>query len=201
MNIEVLDNELVYVGREVSFPKRISIHFPAGEESTVALSFLLNYSPAKGRYVLSQTSVSGASPDEEITGQLIRSIPFQEILIKGLSQLKYFDLNTHALSKYPAIEFRPVDRDEIVQRGPSLESLETVALIYRIAEVLNTNQGKHVERVLQIPYATAANWISRAKKQNAFKSLNDASKRFLNVKAAPQESLIEIAFSSENESQ
>lgn len=199
MNIEVLDNELVYIGREVSFPKRISIHFPAGEESVVALTFLLNYSLVKQRYVLSQTSVSGASPDEEITGQLIRSIPFQEILVKGLSQLKYFDLNTHELSMYPAIEFRPVDRDEMILRGPNLESLETVALIYRIAEVLNTNQGKHVERVLQIPYATAANWISRAKKQKAFESLRNVEKRYMNVTAAPRESLIDIAFSTNSD--
>ena len=193
MDVKVLSNELVYVGREISFPRAISLNFASGEEAPVALTFVLNYSNTKGRYVLSQTSVSGTPPDQEITGQLIRAIPFQEILLKGLAQLKYFDLNTQGFSRYPAIEFKPSDRDEMVQRGPDQQTLETVALLYRIAEVLNTNQGKHLERVLQIPYATAANWISRAKKQQAFEALQDATKRYNGLTAAPPELLLDIA--------
>lgn len=155
--------------------------YPAGNLAPVELTFKVVYSNDKRRYVLQQTIIGALTGETEITGQLIRSIQFQDILQRGLNELKYIDLHTLELSKIRAIDYRPNNRNELIHRGPDAESLQTVALLYRIAEVLNANQGKHVENALEIPYPTAANWISRARKQGAFEAIEKISKVFPSV--------------------
>lgn len=193
MHVTEISTELIHVGKEVAFPKAFVLSFTPGEESTAALTFTLSYSMSRKRFVLIQTLVSSGDYDQEITGQLIRSIPFQEILLKGLSRIKYFDLNTQSLSPSPALEYHPMDRDAMIERGPNSETLDSVALLYRIADVLNANQGKHVQRVLQIPYATAANWISRARQQGAFDRIESMDERYLSLRDVPMAHLQNIA--------
>lgn len=193
MDVTEISTELIHVGKEVAFPKAFMLSFAPGEESAAALTFTLSYSMSRKRFVLIQTLVSSGDHDQEITGQLIRSIPFQEILLKGLSRIKYFDLNTQALSTSPALDYHPKNRDAMIQRGPDSETLDSVALLYRIADVLNANQGKHLQRVLQIPYATAANWISRARQQGAFERIETAEERYPSFRDVPMEHLQNIA--------
>lgn len=182
MDIKTIGKEIAYVGQGIAFPRIVEISTEAGEGAPVALIFTVVYSEAESKYVLRQVAIGSSDSAAEITGQLIRSVQFQEILLKGLSQLKFLDLNSHSFSQVPALKYRPAKRDEIIKQGPTKQSLEAVALLYRIAEVLNANQGKHVEGILNIPYATAANWISRARKQGAFESIADISKVFPKAK-------------------
>lgn len=187
MEIKILSKKIAYIGQGLGFPEAVEISTPLEQGSDLPLTFTVIYSHEERRYVLRQTQIGGIDSLIEITGQLIRSIPFQEILQAGLRRLRFFDTQTQELSPTTALAYRPKNRDQLIQQGPVKQSLETVALLYRIAEVLNVNQGKHVERALNIPYATAANWISRARSHGAFEAFEDPKRMFLPAGAVPRE--------------
>ena len=182
MEIKIIGNDVAYVGQGMAFPRVVEIRTTHEEQLPVGLTFTVEYTDESRRYVLKKVEIASSDLGHEINGQLIRSIQFQEMLLKGLSRLKYFDLNAHEFSQVPALEYRPSKRDAIIKQGPTSKTLKTVALLYRIAEVLNANQGKHIEKALGIPYATAANWISRARKHGAFESISDLSQVFPSLK-------------------
>lgn len=179
MEIKILNNTIAYIGQGIGFPEVVEISTPLEQGSDLPLTFTVIYSHVERRYVLRKTQIGAADSHVEITGQLIRSIPFQEILQAGLKKLRFFDTHTQELSPTTALNYRPENRDQLIKQGPVKQSLETVALLYRIAEVLNVNQGKHVERALNIPYATAANWISRARSHGAFEAFEDSKNMFI----------------------
>lgn len=178
----MIGKEVAYVGQGLAFPRIVEIRTTHEDQSPVGLTFTVEYTDVSRRYVLKKVEIASSDLGHEINGQLIRSIQFQDMLLKGLSRLRFLDLNTHELSQVPALGYRPLNRDAIIKQGPTKSTLETVALLYRIAEVLNANQGKHIEQTLGIPYATAANWISRARKQGAFDSITDLSQVFPSLK-------------------
>ena len=185
MQIKIIGNDIVYVGQRIAFPRLVEILTTPDDQMPTALTFTVEYTDESRRYVLKRVEVGSLDSKQEINGQLIRSIQFQDVLLKGLSRLRYFDLNTHEFSQVPALAFRPSNREAIIRQGPTESTLEIVALLYRIAEVLNANQGKHIEHALGIPYATAANWISRARKHGAFESVSDVSKIYPAAKELP----------------
>jgi hypothetical protein len=182
MEVKIIGNDVAYVGQGMAFPRVVEMRTTREDQMPVELTFTVEYVEESRRYVLKKVEIGSVDSSEGINGQLIRSIQFQDVLLKGLSRLRYFDLRTHEVSQVPALRFRPLNREEIVKQGPTAKTLETVALLYRIAEVLNANQGKHIELALGIPYATAANWISRARKQGAFESISDLSQVFPSLK-------------------
>ncbi len=163
----------------------VEIRATPDDQVPAALTFTVEYTEESRRYVLKRVEIGSVDSNDEINGQLIRSIQFQDMLLKGLSRLRYFDMKTQQISQVPALGFRPRNREAIIKQGPTETTLRTVALLYRIAEVLNANQGKHVEQALRIPYATAANWISRARKQGAFESMADLSRVYPSLRERP----------------
>jgi hypothetical protein len=175
--------KLVHIGKNVAFPFALDISTEAGEAAPVALQFAISYSRELARYAVRKVTVGDSHSDSpwntnsgnqtdvdvpEVTGTLVRAIPFQEIVTQGLSRIRYFDLASNRSSAHTAMAFVPPDRDDMIRRGPDFACLESVALLYRIAETLNFRPAKHVETALNIPYPTASNWISRARKQDAF---------------------------------
>lgn len=156
---------LVDVGHGIAFPETIEFLEILDNDTSLNFQLEVRFSHKLGRYQLKTVVIEPLEDEAEINGLLIRRIQFQELLQSCLTKLHYFDIAQKQLSLMPAASYIPTDRSDLVKRGPSIENLQEVAKLHRIATVLNLGQGKHLQSVLQIPYPTAANWIARARKQ------------------------------------
>ncbi len=67
--------------------------------------------------------------------------------------------------------------EAIRKQGPTSESLEWVAFLYNLAEVLGYPPTKQVETVLGLPRATASNWVRRARDKDLLPPVRVTSTR------------------------
>lgn len=154
---------LIDVGFGVAFPQGFKFGDVARNGEPLRLELRADFSTKEGRFIVRSVSVEATSDDYEINGSRIRGIQFNEALNSAMVGLHYFDIEKRRLSPVPALAYVPQNRLELIADGPTERSLIEVAKLHRIATVMRANQAVHVQKALQIPYATAANWITRAR--------------------------------------
>lgn len=154
---------LIDVGFGVAFPQGFRFKEFTLEEEPLKLELEARFSSKAGRFIVRSVTVAAETDEYEINGSRIRAIQFNETLSSAMVGLHYFDIEKHSLSVVPALAYVPENRLEIIAAGPTENTLTAVAKLHRIATVMRANQAVHVQRALQIPYPTAANWITRAR--------------------------------------
>lgn len=166
---------LFNVGFGLAFPQIFEFSHVTDDKEPLRVEMKVGLSAAEGRYLVRWVSLAAERFDYEINGSLVRSVQFNETLKAALDGLHYFDLSQRQISAEPALSYVPARRVEMISDGPTVQSLTEVAKLYRIATVMRANQAVHIQHALQIPYATAANWITRARKEKLIESRDSPS--------------------------
>lgn len=147
---------MVDVGHGLSVPRGIKATYPGGDEYPADLEVDLVLDGR--RYVVDVLTIRRQEGGVSITGEHIRKIPVQEIVLSLVKSL---------LGPVPgSTESAKIARKEIkaaVEAGPTDQTLEVVARFYVIAELAGEPPAKSVRETLKIPASTANVWIRRAK--------------------------------------
>lgn len=111
------------------------------------------------RYVVDSLTVRRVADGPAITSDLIRRIPVHTIVKYAVAGAAVMHRNGR-----PAGMALPDDLLTAARAaGPTDETLALVAQLYVIAELTGDPPAKSVRTILEIPTATAGNWIRRAK--------------------------------------
>lgn len=141
---------LVDIGDAVKIPVEITVNAEGIGSYTVELKAA--YEPGAGRYVTRQATVRSVD-GAEVTGEALRSVPVATILRDGL---------LGALQAVMALNFAPPPAD-IGKAGPTTETLQWVARIYRTALLVGDAPAQAVASALGVPRSTASRWATRAR--------------------------------------
>lgn len=87
--------------------------------------------------------------DEEITGEVLRSVPVARLIQLGI--------NTWAKFEMPKIT------DEQIHAGPTRENMEHVARIYRLAHAVGQPPTQRIAETFRLKSSNAARWVTRAR--------------------------------------
>lgn len=104
-----------------------------------------------GHYEVDKLVCSRKKNGPEITGELIRSLPVARLLQQSAVKANTFQASPHA------------DAAKIREQGPTDESLQVVARVYRLALAIREDPTAAVASGLQLPRPTAARWVKTAR--------------------------------------
>lgn len=125
------------------------------------------YDEMLGRYRVERLRL--AAPDGgEVTGTLLRRVPVQTILRWVIPRAikDYAGTDSVAVKAYRFPEQANSGDRRAGRRGPSLEDLQAVATVYRLAEIASDAPAKAVAEAFRLEKRTATNWILKARESN-----------------------------------
>lgn len=106
------------------------------------------YDAGSGRYVARRVVVQ-AEGGQEVTGEVLRGITVAQ-MVRLATQNSF----GRQLAEWPA---------ELAKVGPTTETLQQVARIYRLALLLGDAPTNAVASALGVPRSTAGRWVTRAR--------------------------------------
>lgn len=159
---------LVAVGCGVAMPVHVDYRYSDDRLPGVIVGVDALYEPSLRKYVLNRLNFVRAVPEIELTGTLLRTVPVHELLKLAAARARVKPINQGAFKSQLAGEFAPENPAALVAQGPSTETLTVVARHYRVAEVIGVKPALYLQGILNIPYPTVSNWISRAKNAGLF---------------------------------
>jgi hypothetical protein len=111
-----------------------------------------------------------ARNDADITSTLIRRLRIADFMRQGLPSAIFVTMDRDQepfpltwFSDDPLEFLGPLVTDSLRSSGPSASTIQWVALIYNIAQVLAMPPAKTVASQIRLPPRTAGNWIARAR--------------------------------------
>ncbi|MFW6034539.1 MAG: hypothetical protein ACOC9R_05320 [bacterium] len=104
------------------------------------------YRPDTGRYAVVELTVEA----DEVTGELIRSVPVASLLTKWALRF----IGPGAVERPPA---------DLVQTGPTDETLRWVARAYRVALLVGAAPTQAVAETFDVARGTAGRWVTRSR--------------------------------------
>ncbi|WP_152640977.1 hypothetical protein [Rhodococcus sp. Chr-9] len=132
----------------------------------------------QGKAEVVQLTVKKRPDGERVTGSALRSIAVQGIVrsfVKhelrwklGLSPGETVEVSAHGL-------LTTEEARRLKRQGPTPETIEQVALVYRLAEFLEDAPTKAVEDTFEISRSTAGAWIGRARSAGLIPAVKDGS--------------------------
>ncbi len=156
------------VGCGVAMPARLEYQCRDDDFAALDVKLEVRYEPLVMKYVLHGLTFVRDTPDVEVTGTVLRTVPVHELLKRATSKARVKPLLPGDFKSQEAGSFGPSDPNSLVAQGPSDETLLSIARHYRVAEVIGLKPALYVQSFLGIPYPTVSNWISRAKTAGFF---------------------------------
>lgn len=155
---------IVDLGDGVKVPAEVTV--TARDAGGYDVELIAAYDAAAGRYLTRQVLVR-ATNGGEVTSEALRSIPVAKILRDGLMG---------ALQAVMALSFAPPPGD-IGKAGPTTETLQWVARIYRLALLVGDAPAQAVASALNVPRSTASRWATRARDRGFLTVVDPRAKR------------------------
>ncbi len=143
------ENPIIDLGHNLRVPTFIDVQ--GTDVNGYDLTMKVEYTPSSGRYECRTLTLT--TPDAEITGESLRSIPVQNILKDGV---------VSALSAVTALNMGVIPQD-VTEGGPTTSALSWVSYVYRVALILGESPVQGVAGALNLPKSTANRWITRAR--------------------------------------
>lgn len=148
----VSDTPKVDIGDGIEIPETVQgyVRYPdLGYEARIEAV----YDPQAGRY-RGQTLTVEAIEGREVTGEMLRTVRVKDVLRDAITRHMVDEL-------WPLISGRPSPLEPA--GGPTTETLQQVALLYRIALLVGDAPAKAVAEALGVPRPTASRWATRAR--------------------------------------
>lgn len=112
---------------------------------------------------------------QEITTENIRSIATQWIINRYLRQEVELSFDLEPDVKYSGMGLISApEAARIKAQGPVAETIEWVAKLYRLADLVGDGPTKAVEETFEVSRSTAGNWIGRARSAGLIPSVGEA---------------------------
>lgn len=118
------------------------------------------------RRVIARSVHVRAVDGSEVTSTSLHSVRLKEVLrLATLEGIRVNEADWPDLYFGPShpIPLTPEDAADLRARGPVRETIESVALLYRIAEIAGDAPVRAVQNAFNIPRGTAASWVVRAR--------------------------------------
>ena len=151
-----VEGGMVDVGHGLSVPQGIHATYAGGDDYPADLEVDLVLDGR--RYVVDVLTIRRQEGGVSVTGEHLRKIPVQEIVLSLVSDLLSTILGGTESAKITRKEIKAA-----VEAGPTDQTLDLVARIYVFAELAGEPPAKSVRETLDIPTSTAGYWIRRAK--------------------------------------
>lgn len=156
------------VGCGVAMPARLDYQCRDDDFAALGVALEVRYEPLVMKYVLHGLTFVRDTPEVEVTGTVLRTVPVHELLKRAASKARVKPLLRGDFKPQEAGSFGPSDPQALVRQGPSNETLQAIARHYRVAEVIGLKPALYLQSFLEIPYPTVSNWISRSKSAGFF---------------------------------
>jgi hypothetical protein len=134
-------------------PLGVAIEVTAVNDRSLPCDLKLVARMNRGRYEVEELVCSRKKNGDEITSEMIRSLPVGKLLRWGA-------INANTLLASPR-----VDAAKIRTQGPTDESLRAVARVYRVAFAAREDPTAAVASGLQLPRPTASRWVKTARQR------------------------------------
>ncbi|WP_211658782.1 hypothetical protein [Phytoactinopolyspora halophila] len=144
-------NDIVEAGDGLKIPAQVTV--TAEDVNGYTAELTARYTAESGRYEVDWLTVRRGDDGQEVTGEGLRSIPVAAILRDGILS---------ALSGFTLLQAGAAPED-LGRSGPTDETLRWVARVYRFALLVGDAPTQAVASSLDIPRATAARWVTRAR--------------------------------------
>jgi len=126
---------------------------------------------ATRRRVIARSVRVAAGDGEEVTSTALHSVRLKELLRRIATDAIRISATAGESDDWSGIYLHPASRLPLTEQkaaelrslGPSRETVEAVALIYRIAEITGDAPVRAVQAAFGIPRGTAASWVVRAR--------------------------------------
>lgn len=148
----------VDLGKGLRLPKAFNATF-YGPELPCRVSLDLEFED--GRLECKELKCTVRDGDDELTSEAIRQIPVR-LLIQEAAE---YVLQDEVPRKRVQYILEDLDYQTLVSRGPTPETLEWVAVIYRFAYACHDDPTKSVVERFGIPRSTAGRWVAKAREQ------------------------------------
>ncbi len=147
--------QMVMVAPGIALPRRSTCEW--GDYTVV-----LEVEPQDGRLVATEVVVRQREGGPPVTSEALRSVPVASLTTRTVWQA----LRVTAHEGYQ--EWKPfsLNREEMArlrENGPTRETLEWVARLYRLALLLAEPPTKSVATALAVPRSTAGRWVAAAR--------------------------------------
>jgi len=153
----------VSVAPGVAFPAEVTVK----AEDCQGYDVEIRVVPAGGRLTAASVEVRQRKDGPAVTGEAIRAVPVAGLVRQAGGHLLHVD-STHPNGKAHKLSARTIDKagvERLRQAGPTDETLDWVAYIYRFALVLGEPPTGSVERTLELPRSTAGRWVALARER------------------------------------
>ncbi len=166
--MKVSSNELstalpVPVAPGIAFPAEVTVT----AEDCQGYDVVIVVVPAAGRLVARSVEVRQRDDGPPVTGEAIRAVPVAGLVRQASGHVLSVD-STHPDGQAHQLSRRTIDKagvERLRQAGPTDETLDWVAYIYRLALMLGTPPTGTVERDLELPRSTAGRWVAMARER------------------------------------
>jgi hypothetical protein len=152
--------DLVPFGKGFALPKRFSEPF---ETKELPYRLEIEVVLEGDRFICQSLRAERKKGGDPVTSQGLRKLPIQD-LIRGASLgvlhrvKRNPEGNAWVLQPLNRVSFR-----RFAKKGPTMEALEHVALVYRLAYAANESPTKAVQEAFGLARSTAERWVSKAR--------------------------------------
>lgn len=121
----------------------------------------------QGRFVATSVEVRQRAGGPAVTGDALRSIPLARMTTElAMTSIKDIEsASGETVWVVPRPELTPQLAERLRTEGPTSETLEWVAYLYRQAHLLGDRPTVTVEQALGVPRSTVGRWIALARRR------------------------------------
>lgn len=119
--------------------------------------------PDAGRLVAQEVRVTRLPGGPAVTGEAIRAVPVAMLTKCAAGYVVQVTDHGDHIEMSGGRTLYPKIAERLRENGPTTETLEWVAYLYRVALLVGDPPTKAVETVLGIPRSTAGRWVAAAR--------------------------------------
>ena len=152
-----LREQFVTVGPGLAMPAKATV-----TEIVNGFEVLIDVVPEAGRLVAQEVRIRRTDGGPPVTGEAIRSIPVAG-LVKLAATLALEVIEHDGYTEWSPRILTPETALRLRENGPTTETLDWVAYLYRLGLLMGEPPTKAVEVRLGIPRSTAGRWVAAAR--------------------------------------
>ncbi len=123
---------------------------------------------AEGRLVAREVRVRQRDDGPPVTGEAIRGVPLAGLVRQAAQHALEYEQSGEGddtLTRFSPAWITPATAERLREIGPTMESLRTVATLYRIALMTGQPPTTTVEKSLGLPRSTTGRWVALARER------------------------------------
>lgn len=121
--------------------------------------------PQNGRLVAERVTISQREDGPPVTVEGIRSLPIAGLTREAASQLSEVEKRSEGMFEIVQPSLSPEALRQAVEAGPTDETLQLVAYVYRYANAIGQPPAKAVEHTFELSRSKTGRWIALARER------------------------------------